>query len=231
MVRPLSQLHALGDVVPGFQPLLRYLDRLPTGYALHSVLWLLLGALYALGAILWRSSALALLAALAANFGLWVVYANTADLAFVLHPQLWLIPPGLILLSAEHLNRSRLSEAQSQGIRYLGLLLIYVSSTADMFIVGLGESVIWPVVLALLSIAGVLGGILLRVRAFLLSGATFLFLVVLAQIWHAAVDRAQTWVWWASGIVLGAAILFLFALFEKRRHDVLRMIEAIKGWH
>jgi hypothetical protein len=91
--------------------------------------------------------------------------------------------------------------------------------------------VVWPVVLALLSIAGVLGGILLRVRAFLMSGVTFLFLVVLAEIWHAAVDRDQTWVWWASGIVLGAAILFLFALFEKRRDDVLRMIEAIKGWH
>ena len=53
---------------------------------------------------------------------------------------------------------------------------------------------------------------------------------VLSQIWHAAVDRAQTWVWWASGIVLGAAILTLFALFEKRRNDVLRVIEEIKAW-
>ena len=49
-------------------------------------------------------------------------------------------------------------------------------------------------------------------------------------IWHAAVDRAQTWVWWASGIVLGAAVLALFALFEKRRNDVLRVIEDIKQW-
>ena len=35
---------------------------------------------------------------------------------------------------------------------------------------------------------------------------------------------------WASGIVLGAAILTLFALFEKRRNDVLRVIEEIKAW-
>jgi hypothetical protein len=31
------------------------------------------------------------------------------------------------------------------------------------------------------------------------------------------VGRAQTWVWWACGIALGAAVLTLFALFEKRR--------------
>jgi hypothetical protein len=85
-------------------------------------------------------------------------------------------------------------------------------------------------VLALLSVAGVLAGILLRVRAFLLLGMAFLFLVIFAQIWHAAVDHAQTWVWWASGIVLGAAILALFALFEKRRNDVLRMVDEIKRW-
>jgi len=231
LVRPLSQLRSLGEIVPGFQPLLRYLDRLPAGFAMHSLLWFLLGLLYALVAILRRSSVFALLAALAANFSLWVVYANVNELAFLLHPQLWLIPLGLILLSAEHLNRSRLSEPQSQGVRYLGLLLIYVSSTADMFIVGLGNSVLWPVVLAVLSIVGVLGGILLQVRAFLLSGVVFLFLVVFAQIWHAAVNRGQTWVWWASGIVLGAAILVLFALFEKRGNDVLRLYKAIKGWH
>jgi hypothetical protein len=31
------------------------------------------------------------------------------------------------------------------------------------------------------------------------------------------VDLEQTWVWYASGIVLGVAILTLFAVFEKRR--------------
>ena len=53
---------------------------------------------------------------------------------------------------------------------------------------------------------------------------------VFAQIWHAAVVRAQAWVWWASGIVLGAVILTLFALFEKRRNDVLKMIDDLRRW-
>jgi hypothetical protein len=51
------------------------------------------------------------------------------------------------------------------------------------------------------------------------------------MIWHAAVHQAHTWVWWASGIVLGVAILALFALFEKRRNDVLRLLEELRRWH
>jgi hypothetical protein len=35
-------------------------------------------------------------------------------------------------------------------------------------------------------------------------------------------------VWWASGIVLGVAILALFAVFEKRRNDLLLLIDEIK---
>jgi hypothetical protein len=36
--------------------------------------------------------------------------------------------------------------------------------------------------------------------------------------------------WWASGLVLGAAILMLFALFEKRRNGVLRVLDALRRW-
>jgi hypothetical protein len=81
-----------------------------------------------------------------------------------------------------------------------------------------------------LAVAGMLAGIVLRVRAFLFVGVSFLLLDVFTMIWHAAVDRYHTWVWWASGIVLGVAILALFAVFEKRRNDVLRLIDEIKRW-
>jgi hypothetical protein len=230
LVRPLADLGPLGQAVPGLQPLLRYLERLPAGHGLHALLWFLLGALYAWVAVLRRASGFALLAALAANLGLWVVYSGHEHLAFGLHPQLWLIPLGLIVLAAEHLNRDRLSPAQATATRYLGLLLIYLSSATDMFLTGVGNSVWLPVLLAVLATAGVLAGILLRVRGFLFMGVAFLALVVLAEIWHAAVDRAQTWVWWASGIVLGVAILSLFALFEKRRNDVVRLLDDLRHW-
>ena len=99
-----------------------------------------------------------------------------------------------------------------------------------MFIAGLGNSIVLPIVLALLSVLGVLAGILFRIRGYLFAGMAFLFLVVFAQIWHAAVDREQTWVWWASGIVLGLSILALFAVFEKRRPQVVRFVEEMRHW-
>src|SRR5205823_3593013 len=108
--------------------------------------------------------------------------------------------------------RDRLTPEVAAGLRHLGLGALYVSSTADLFIAGLGNSVALPVVLAVLSVLGVLTGILFRVRSYLYLGAGFLGLVVVSMIWHAAVGRGQTWVWWASGVALGVAILALFAV-------------------
>jgi hypothetical protein len=50
------------------------------------------------------------------------------------------------------------------------------------------------------------------------------------MIWHAAVDRAQTWVWYASGIVLGVIILAVFAVLEKRRNDVRELVGRLREW-
>ena len=231
LVRPFGELRSGADgALRGLQPLTRYLDRLPDDYRWHASIWFLMALLYLVVALTRRSSRIALAAAVVANFGLWVLFGNDDKLTFMLHPQLWLIPVGLIVLAAEQINRSRLQPAQALALRYAGLLLVYLSSTADLFITGLGSGPALPIVLALLSVAGVLLGILLRVRAFLLLGVAFLFLDVFSQIWHAAVDRSQTWVWWASGIVLGAVILTLFALFEKRRNDVLTMLDDLKRW-
>jgi hypothetical protein len=99
-----------------------------------------------------------------------------------------------------------------------------------MWLAGLGASWQLPLVLAVLSVAGVLAGMLLRVRAFLLLGTTFLTLDILMMIWHAGVELRHTWILWASGIVLGVAILTLFGIFEKRRKDVLRLIDELKQW-
>ena len=108
--------------------------------------------------------------------------------------------------------------------------MIYLSSTADMFIAGLGKDWRLPLVLMLLSVAGVLAGLLLRIRSFLLLGIVFLLLDIVAMIWYAAVDLQQTWIWYVCGIALGAAIIALFAVFEKRRNDVLAAVEKLKQW-
>jgi hypothetical protein len=226
--QPLEE--SLLDRVPGLAPLLGYLATLQAQFVLHASLWFLLGILFAWVAGTRRSRKYLLAAALAGNFGLWVVLANVEELTFVRHPQLWLVPIGLILLLAEHSNRDRLGEAPSNTLRYCGLLVIYLSSSADMFLEGLGGSWLLPLVLAMLAVAGILFGILMRLRAFLFTGVAFLFLVVFTQIWHAGMGRQQYWIWWASGIVLGGAIIALFALFEKRRNDVLRVMDQLKQW-
>ncbi len=129
-----------------------------------------------------------------------------------------MIPLALIVLVSEQVNRRRLRPEVSNGLRYLGVAMIYVASAADMFLAGVGQSVWLPVILAVFCVVGVLLGIMMRVRAFLFLGIGFLFLDIFAMIWHAAVNLEQTWVWYASGIVLGVAILALFAVFERRKN-------------
>lgn len=216
--------------LPGLKPLLGYFERLPWHFDSHAGIWMLTAAIYGFIAVTRRSRGWALVAALTANFGLWAILLHLG-ISFFVHPQAWLIPLGLILLTAENLHRDQIAPGTSEGLRYLGVCLIYVASTADLFLVGLGKSLWLPIFLALLCVIGVLVGILLRVRAFLFLGVSFLLVDILIMIWHAAVNQAQTWLWWAAGIVLGVAILALFALFEKRRNDVLHLIDDLKQWN
>jgi hypothetical protein len=191
-------------------------------------MWFLMATFYTTTAVTRRSALATVLAVLAGNIGLWTVLYES-QVSFFRHPQIWLIPIALAALAAEHLNRRRITEPQRLAVRYLALSVIYVSSTADMYIAGLAD---WRLALALmvLSVAGVLLGIMLRVRSFLYLGVTFLMVDLASMLWYAAVIRGNTWVWYASGIALGVAIIALFAVFEKRRNDVLAAVEQLKVW-
>ena len=194
----------------------------------YSLLLLSIGVLYAALSVLRKSFGFGVLAAIAANGSLWYLLFKGDGLGFFNHPQLWLIPPALSLLAACYINRERLTNEQQTSVRYLAAIVIYVSSTADIFINGVAEAPWLPGVLAGLSIAGVLAGILLRVQSFLYLGTAFLVVALMTIIWHAA--DGHTWVWWVTGIIAGVAIIALFGVFEKRRDDVLRMVEQLKQW-
>jgi hypothetical protein len=197
----------------------------------YSVLLLSVGALYAALAALRRSFAYAVLAAVAANGSLWYLLSTRDGLSLAEHPQLWLIPPALCVLAAGYLNRERLSAEQSAALRYASAIVIYASSTADVFINGVAEAPWLPAVLASLSIAGVFAGIILQVRAFLYLGTSFLVVAILTVIWHAAIEEQRTWILWIAGIVTGTLIIALFGIFEKRRDDVLRLVDRLKQWN
>jgi hypothetical protein len=49
-----------------------------------------------------------------------------------------LVPVGLIVLAAEQVNRDRLRPARALALRYAGLLLVYLPSTADLFLTAWG---------------------------------------------------------------------------------------------
>jgi fructose-specific phosphotransferase system IIC component len=195
-----------------------------------SLLMLVVGTLYSALSVVRRSFLFGILAALAANSGLWYLLYKTDGLGILDHPQLWLIPPSLCVLVASYLNRDRLSPAEMTTVRYLCSTTIYAASTADIFLNGVAEAPWLPLVLAGISILGILAGIILRARAFLLLGTAFLVIAMLTVIWYAAVDLHQTWLWYLSGIVLGALILAMFAVFEKKRQEVLDVVERLKEW-
>ena len=195
-----------------------------------STLLFAVGVFYAILSATRRSFAFGVLAALAANGGLWALLAGQPGLAFLVHPQIWLIPAAASVLIAAQLNRDRLSPVQLRFVRYCCLMIVYVSSTADIFLNGVKDHPWLPLVLAGLSVGGVMLGILFRLRAFLFLGTAFLGLSILTMIYYASADLHWTWLWYVAGIGLGASILVLFALFEKKRAEMLALVDGLKSW-
>jgi len=196
----------------------------------YSALLFVVGGLYCMLSLLRRSFIFGMLAAVTANAGLWYILHRTNDYQFLQHPQLWLVPAALSVLLAAYLNEESLSEEQVAGIRYLSLVTIYVSSTADIFINGVVNSPWLPLILGAFSLAGVFSGIMFRIRGLLLLGSVFLLLSLTTMIWYASVNFGWTWLWYVAGIATGATIIFMFALFEKKRSEVLRVVDGFREW-
>ncbi|MDF1744600.1 MAG: hypothetical protein P1V19_12965 [Gimesia sp.] len=195
----------------------------------YSMILLLIGIVYVVMSLWRKSFVYTSLAALAGNGALWAFWMEQGQV-FTQHPQLWLIPPALSVLIATHLNRNKLNPTQITAIRYFSTITIYVSSTGDMFIAGVANSLWLPVILCSLSVTGILVGMILRVRAFLYVGSSFLTLSIVSMIWHASQSLGHIWPWWAFGIGLGICILVLFGMFEKRKNEMLELVGKLKSW-
>ena len=191
-------------------------------------MWFLMGLFYGMLSVMRRSPWLAALAIATGNMGLWVFWSRN-DLSFLDHPQLWLIPVALCALVAEYLHHDRLEPGQSAALRYIALGTIYLSSTTE-FMRGVGENILLPLVLVGLSLLGALAGIVLRIRSFLYLGVLFLMVVLVRMIIYAAFEQGQMWTFWIAVVCSGAAIIALFAVFEKRRNDVLAAVARLKDW-
>jgi hypothetical protein len=151
-------------------------------------------------------------------------------ISLLLHPQMFVIPPCLTILAAAQINRDRLEASALATARYFAITTIYVTSTGEMFQRGIGTTLWLPMVLAGLSVLGVLAGIVFRVRAFLYLGTSFLLLSIVSMVWHAARSIGHVWPWWAFLFTLGVALVILLGVFEKKRAEVLVLIERMRQW-
>jgi hypothetical protein len=150
--------------------------------------------------------------------------------SLLLHPQMFVIPPCVTILAAAQLNRDRLDPKALASLRYFVITTIYVSSTGEMFQHGIGTTLWLPMVLAGLSVLGVLAGIVLRVRAFLYLGTAFLLLSIVSMVWHASRSIGHVWPWWVFLFALGVGLLTLFGIFEKKRPEVLALVGSLREW-
>ncbi len=164
------------------------------------------------------------------NLALWTFYSNFDHWSILDRPQFWLIPPAASLLLAAQWRRDRLTPQQLTLVRYGCVAVIYVSSTSEVFIGGVGTQLWPPIILATLSVLGVLVGMAIRVRAYLYLGTSFLFVSLVSMVMHAQQRLDHVWPWWAFGICLGIGILVLFGLFEKKRSDLTGWTEKLSQW-
>jgi hypothetical protein len=224
LAEPLERTGILLPILPVFGFLLA-----PSQVS-YSGLLFLVGLFYGALSVMRRSFAFGILAVFAGNGGLWKLLDGVNGYGFYQHPQLWLIPVSLSVLAAGHINRDRLTKDQMTVIRYATLIMIYVSSTSDVFINGVSESPWLTIILLILSVTGVLAGLALRIRAFLFLGTAFLLLSLLSIIWTASVNLKWGGFWPVVGIAFGFLLIISFALFEKKRREILELAERLKQW-
>jgi hypothetical protein len=216
-----------GGLLPLIPALAMLTVRVPE--ASYELVLFLAGLMYLLLCMMHRSILYGAAAAVAGNAALWVLLEKQG-IHFTDRPQLWLIPPAVAALLAAQLNRSRLTAEQLTATRYFATIVIYLSSASELFIHSDPQDIWPPMILAALSVAGALVGIMLRIRAFLYLGTTFTSMAMINMIWHAAQILKQTWPWWAFGFGLGIALLVLFALFEKKKEEVKLLIARLRSW-
>ncbi len=151
------------------------------------------------------------------------------DLGLAEHVQLYGIPIGLAILLAEQIHHRELKPSVTSAMRYLALTCIYLTSSAE-FLWELGETIWLPLGLIGLAILGILGGIFLRIRSFVIVGFTSLALVLGALVYHATVDQHQIWVVALAMLALGIPLLAFFMVFEKKKAQILAAANRFWNW-
>ena len=197
----------------------------------HYEILLIIAAIYyfAVGSM-WKAALPRVTGVILGNAAWWFVLIQLPGWGFMIHPQLWLIPPAACILVMTHVYRERIDTQLASGIRYGATLLIYISSSADMLLQQIGTTLSGPIILILLALAGMLLGVILRIRPFLYLGATFVFLGVTSMVWHANRAFESTWPWWVFGISMGLVLLAGLMMLEKFKPQLQAHAKKLSTW-
>ena len=196
----------------------------------YEILLVMAAVYYFAAGTMWKSTMPRVTGVILGNAAWWFVLVQMPGWGFMMHPQLWLIPPAACVLAMTHFYRDRLDSKLASGIRYSATLLIYISSSADMLLQQIGTTLAGPVILILLALAGMLLGVILRIRPFLYLGATFVFLGVASMVWHAHQAFESTWPWWVFGISMGLLLLTGLMMLERFKPQLQAYAKTLSTW-
>jgi hypothetical protein len=166
-------------------------------------------ALYFTASILRRNRTLTLAVAVFFNLAVWFV-CDQFQLSLRELPQLLAVPVGLSIVLAAQVNEDRLPPRVIGSLRYLGILVIYLSSAFKVFEEATAKHAI---IMVVFSVAGVVAGLLMHIRAYVYMGIIFLVMTILAKVVHSVVDT-EAIRWGIFVIVLGLALFIPVAWRE-----------------
>ena len=195
-----------------------------------SIVLIVAAGYYVLLSRMWEGWMPRVLLVVFANSAVWSLVAKNPEWGFLQHPQLWLIPPAVCVLAIAQIYRNELDAKLVATVRYAATIVIYVSSTADMMLQQIGTTLWGPMILILLALAGMLVGVVLRIRPFLYLGTVFVLLGVTSMVWHAQRSIDQVWPWWAFGITMGILILAGLMSLEKNKGKLQELATRLNSW-
>ncbi len=137
--------------------------------------------------------------------------------------QFYCVPIGLSVIAVVQLLKRELPRDFHDPLRYVGALTVLVSPVFSIF----DGSWIHLVCLLVLCVLMVLLAIGLRIRALLNVGIAFLMADLVMMVVRSSIDHPS--LLWISGLGIGAAVIFLAAVCERHREQVLSRIRLLSA--
>ncbi|MCP4284939.1 MAG: hypothetical protein GY792_10870, partial [Gammaproteobacteria bacterium] len=162
------------------------------------------------------------LAILAINAGIYLWVPGWADRFGLL--QVYIIPAALTVLLLLHVHRHELQPNVLFGGRVTALSALYAAATLDVF---LEEDLGIFMLVLMLSLAGIIIGIVTRTRAFLYAGTVFLVINVVGQLVQLYPEQrlGRALLLMAMGTAITAAMIG----FNAKREAILRRIRIMRA--